>query len=76
MTFGDSFQACGCQDRVLGPGTSYSSVTGFWEGVPQVQKIKEIGTLGSGSLAKLCLYAKQVSSEVPLTDSVSWENRM
>lgn len=35
--------------------------------MPQVQKIKEIGTLGSGSLAKLCLYAKQVSSEVPLT---------
>lgn len=43
--------------------------------MPQVQKIKEIGTLGSGSLAKLCLYAKQVSSEVPVVDSVSWENR-
>lgn len=44
--------------------------------MPQVQKIKEIGMLGSGSLAKLCLYAKQVSSEVPLVDSVSWENRI
>lgn len=30
----------------------------------EVQKIKKIATLGSGSLAKLCLYGRQVSSEV------------
>lgn len=29
VTFGDSFRACGCQDRVLGSGTSYFSLTGF-----------------------------------------------